>query len=131
MTEEGLSAVIHDFSCAPSSQANVPFVSLLGRRGVGAELGANQCRLKGSNTVPIHARDGLYYTDQYSPTTHEVVSVCTIEDNTMRSREYEDNESYELDDEWYDGTTMDEDTTVIRTAALGSRSMIANHIATR
>ena len=76
---------------------NIFSVSLLGRRGVSAELGASPCLRKGGTTTTIHERYGLYYVDLVRPETHTIATTCTTthgDHGTSRSCDSEDNESH-------------------------------------
>ena len=77
---------------------NILSASLLGRRGVSAELGANPCLLKGDTTITIHERYGLYYVNLLRPEMYAAASIyTTTHDYQGKSRSYdsENNESHE------------------------------------
>ena len=92
---------------------NILSVSLLGRRGVSAEPGANLCLHKGSTTITIHERYGLYYADLFRPEMHAAASIYAImgdDEGTPRSYDSEDNESREEYDPWLDrGDSSDDE----------------------
>ena len=66
---------------------NILSISLLGRRGVSVELGVNPWLGKGSITITIHERSGLYYVDLFHPEAHNAASIyATTDDDEDMSR---------------------------------------------
>ena len=60
-TEDGQSIVIQDVANASGFKNNVLSASLLGRRGVSAELGVNSWLRKDDTTIAVHERYGFIF----------------------------------------------------------------------
>ena len=91
---------------------NILSASLLGRRGVSVELGANPCLRKSITTITIHERYGLYYADLLRPETRTVAPTFTITGDDMgtpRPYDSEDNESHIDYDPWIDDGDSSDD----------------------
>ena len=87
--EDGQSIVIQDVPSASGFKSNVLSVSLLGRRGVSAELGADPCLRKGDTKIMIHERPGLYIADLYRVVARKAAETyATVDDNVDTPRSY-------------------------------------------
>ena len=75
------------------------------------ELEENPRLRKGSTTITIHERRGLYIVDLYRQAADTAASIFTIigAEDGPRSYDDEDNESYEEHDEWFDDGSGDDD----------------------
>ena len=81
---------------SPTFKTNVLSVSLLGRRGVSVELGANPSLRKGSSMTTIHEIRGLYCIDLCRSVTRAAASIYTVVGaGWPRSHGGEDNDSCE------------------------------------
>ena len=78
-TEDRQSIVIQNMANAQGFENNTISASLLSRRGVSAELGANPCLRKGGTTITASEMYVLYYVD---PTHAEANTIATIYTNT-------------------------------------------------
>ena len=104
-TKGGQSIVIRKVASAGGFENNILSASLLGRRGVSAELGGNPCLRKGSTTITVRERSGLYYADLFRPEAHDATSIYATTDDdedTSRSYDSENNESQGEYDPWLD-----------------------------
>ena len=70
-TEDGQSIVIQNMANAQGFETSILSVSLLGRRDVSVELGADPCLRKGGTTITVHERYGMYYADLIGPPRSE------------------------------------------------------------
>ena len=110
--EDGHSIVIQDVANASGFKNNALSVSLLGRRRLSAEPGANPCLRNCNTAITIHKMSGLYITDMYRAEARNDTSIyTTIEDteDAPRSNDDVDNESYEEHDSWLDEGDSDDD----------------------
>ena len=114
-TEDEQSIVIQNMANTGGFENNITSASLLGRRGVSAQLGANPCVCKGGTTTTIHERYGMYYVDLFCPEMHTTASIYTnthnVQGTTSRSHDREGSESHEDYDPWTDegGSSGDEE----------------------
>ena len=101
---------------------NIFSASLIDRRGVSVELGANMSLCEGGTTIAIHERYGLHCAGMCRPELHAVASTyTTTHDGQGMSRSYdiEDNESHEDYGPWLDeGGGSGDDESLANTAVM-------------